>query len=78
MNAKSNYFPVLGVKVHVQPAFFWIIDFLSGEIRRLSESGNGIPNITGDGTTISSECTLLPAGTDLRLPVQNCTTSTTG
>ena len=34
--------------------------------------------ITGDGTTSSSGRVLRPAGMDLRLPVQNCTTSTTG
>jgi hypothetical protein len=35
-----DYFLTLGVKVQAQPAFFWIIDFLSGEMRRLSESGS--------------------------------------
>jgi hypothetical protein len=73
-----DYFLTLGVKVQVQPAFFWIIDFLSGEMLKLSESGSAIPSITGDGTTNASGRVVRPEGMGLRLPVQNCTTSTTG
>ncbi|MEQ1741314.1 MAG: hypothetical protein ABL869_02270 [Candidatus Nitrotoga sp.] len=45
------------------------MDFLSGEMCILSESGSDIPSITGDGTTSFSGRVLRPAAMDLRLSV---------
>src|SRR4030067_770485 len=70
LSRAEHYFPGsgVGVNVQVQPAFLVIRDFLSGEMRRLSESGSAILNATGDTTPNSSSRVSRLAGTGLRLP----------
>ena len=69
---------MLGVKVQVHPAFLWIKDLRSFEMRRLSESGTLLSSSTGESTTSSSGLVRVLADTLMREPVQFCATSTTG
>src|SRR5687768_4046802 len=72
------YFRMVGVNVQVQPAFLVISDFLSGEMRRSSESGSPIPKATGEITPNASGRKSRLAATVSGLPVQNCATWAAG